>query len=154
MWLRVLSCGWIWLILEKRSEILDKNFISNIRFFFLPSEIQKDVQKVTSFVLSYSNSALYIWLCFWTHTRTVSPPCSFDTLVINVVQFHICRFPSFFLHPAPLQRCVPVFPITVISKMSIWFTGHRLDQMETSEVASDALSNSFTPWLVLSLINK
>lgn len=97
MWLRVLSCGWMWLILEKRSEILAKNFISNIRFFFfLASEIQKDVQKVTSFVLSYSNSALYIWLCFWTHTRTVSPPCSFDTLVINVVQFHICRFPSFF----------------------------------------------------------
>lgn len=78
MRLWVLSFSWMWPILEKRSEILDKNFISNI-WIFQAFEIQKNVQKLTSFVLSNNNSALYIWLCFRTHTRTVQPSCSFVT---------------------------------------------------------------------------
>lgn len=32
--------------------------------------------------------------------------------------------------------------------------GHLQDQLEMSEATSDACSNSFMPWLVLSVINK
>lgn len=151
MWLRVLSCGWMWLILEKRSEILDKNFISNIRFF-LASEIQKMYKKrqVLFFLIATlrcTYDCAFGHICAQSHHHV---PLTQGDQCCTISHMQI---PSIF-HLAPLQQCVPVFPITVISKMSIWFMGHWLDQMETSEVASDALSNSFTPWLVLSLINK
>lgn len=152
MRLWVLSFSWMWPILEKRSEILDKNFISNI-WIFQAFEIQKNVQKLTSFVLSNNNSALYIWLCFRTHTRTVQPSCSFVTWRPTLYNFTYVDF-FFPSCSAAAVLCMPVFPVIAISKQSTWFTGHRLDQMETSEVLSDALSNSFMPWLVLSLINK
>lgn len=102
MRLWVLSFSWMWPILEKRSEILDKNFISNI-WIFQAFEIQKNVQKLTSFVLSNNNSALYIWLCFRTHTRTVQPSCSFVTWRPTLYNFTYVDF--FFSHLAPLQLC-------------------------------------------------
>lgn len=44
--------------------------------------------------------------------------------------------------------------ISPLQPLATWLTGKKLELLEPSEATSDACSNSFMPWLVLSVINK